>query len=48
MTTDNPTRLLRNIGVTKVTCNGQESVFHNCKLQNGKFGISTLQKLNII
>lgn len=36
VTTDNPTRLLRNIGVTKVLCNGQESVFHNCKLQNSK------------
>jgi len=43
VTTDNPTRLLRNIGVTKVSCNGQESVFHNCKLQNGKFGTNTLQ-----
>lgn len=42
VTTDNPTRLLRNIGVTKVSCNGQESVFHNCKLQNGKFGTCTL------
>jgi len=37
VTTDNPTRLLRNIGITKVSCNGQESVFHNCKLQNGKY-----------
>lgn len=36
MATDNPARLFRNIGVTKVSCNGQESVFHNCKLQNGK------------
>ncbi|XP_001951968.4 uncharacterized protein LOC100160261 [Acyrthosiphon pisum] len=36
VTTDNPTRLLRNIGITKVSCNGQESVFHNCKLQNDK------------
>lgn len=35
--TDNPARLFRNIGVTKVSCNGQESVLHNCKLQNGKF-----------
>lgn len=37
--TDNPNRLLRNIGVTKVSCNGQESVFHNCKLQNGKLNL---------
>ncbi|XP_050429551.1 uncharacterized protein LOC126838845 isoform X3 [Adelges cooleyi] len=36
VTTDNPTKLLRIIGVTKVSCNGQESVFHNCKLQNDK------------
>ncbi|XP_025406310.1 uncharacterized protein LOC112680434 isoform X2 [Sipha flava] len=36
VTTDNPTTLLRNIGVTKVSCNGQESAFHNCKLQNSK------------
>lgn len=36
VTTDNPNRLLRNIGVTKVSCNGQESAFHNCKLQNSK------------
>ncbi|XP_050533340.1 uncharacterized protein LOC126901133 [Daktulosphaira vitifoliae] len=36
VTTDNPTKLLRNIGVTKVSCNGQESVFHNCQLQNDK------------
>lgn len=36
VTTDNPARLLRNIGVTKVLCNGQESAFHNCKLQNSK------------
>lgn len=40
MATDNPTRLFRKIGVTKVSCNGQESVFHNCKLQNGKLNIS--------
>lgn len=46
VTTDNPTRLLRNIGVTKVSCNGQESVFHNCKLQNGKFSTNILQKPN--
>lgn len=37
VTTDNPNRLLRNIGVTKVSCNGQESAFHNCKLQNSKY-----------
>jgi len=41
VTTDNPTRLLRNIGITKVSCNGQESVFHNCKLQNGKYFTKT-------
>lgn len=35
--TDNPNRLLRNVGVTKVLCNGQESVFHNCKLENSMF-----------
>lgn len=45
MTTDNPTRLLRNIGVTKVSCNGQESVFHNCKLQNSKLKLYKNEKV---
>lgn len=36
VTSDNPSRLLRNVGVTKVSCNGQESLFHNCKLHNSK------------
>lgn len=47
VTTDNPTKLLRNIGVTKVSCNGQESVFHNCKLQNGKLDRFYSYTLNI-
>ncbi|VVC45038.1 C-type lectin fold,Low-density lipoprotein (LDL) receptor class A, conserved site,Kringle-like fold,SRCR [Cinara cedri] len=34
--TDNPARFFRNIGVTKVSCNGQESAFHRCKLENDK------------
>lgn len=41
--TDNPNRLLRNVGVTKVSCNGQETVFHNCKLQNSMFVILILK-----
>lgn len=43
---DNPAKLLRNIGITKVACNGQESAFHNCKLQNGKLTIELLTEIN--